>query len=476
MLLAESLFPLAGLITAGFLTRKLGAGQYGLLALTLTTIIWIENAITAYFAKATIKLVGETDDWRPLAAHVVRRTTLTGLAAAAGVIVLAGPISGLLGQADLTRTLRLAALNIPALCAALAYRSVLIGTGRFKAGAVGRAARWVVRLALVVLFVEAGWELDGALAGVIGSSLVELAVYRWYVGPGMFRRPPPIQLPMRQYGRMLFGSSISQSAYSSVDVFMVTLLGGTAGLAGVYGAAQNLSRLPSLFLWTFSSTLLATVSRLRAERTEDAARALACDAIRWTMWLLPLAAIVAGSASDVVRAVFGTAFAGAGPILAVLIVGAVGNVMLGVALTLLTAVGRPSRTLVYSVPLVPVALCAHLLVIPRWGAAGATVVTAAVSWLAAVSALVELRVTCGIAPSASTCLRSVVVALAAGALSTVWHTSGVFVFAEMGVVGALALLAFWAAREFRPSELAAVRALVLKDGAGRAEPATENAR
>ena len=57
--LAELLFPLTALITTGFLTRQLGPEGYGLLALTLTTIIWVESAITSFFSKATIKFVGK---------------------------------------------------------------------------------------------------------------------------------------------------------------------------------------------------------------------------------------------------------------------------------------------------------------------------------------------------------------------------------------------------------------------------------
>ena len=69
ILLAELLFPLTALITTGFLTRQLGPQGYGVLALALTTIIWIESAITSFFTKATIKFVGETNDWEPVARH-----------------------------------------------------------------------------------------------------------------------------------------------------------------------------------------------------------------------------------------------------------------------------------------------------------------------------------------------------------------------------------------------------------------------
>ena len=63
--LAELLFPVTALITTGYLTRQFGPHGYGVLALTLTTIIWIESAIASFFARATIKFVGETSDWRP---------------------------------------------------------------------------------------------------------------------------------------------------------------------------------------------------------------------------------------------------------------------------------------------------------------------------------------------------------------------------------------------------------------------------
>ncbi len=56
--LAESLFPLTGIITASFLTRHLGAANYGFLTLSATLIFWIEFAITSLFAHATINASG----------------------------------------------------------------------------------------------------------------------------------------------------------------------------------------------------------------------------------------------------------------------------------------------------------------------------------------------------------------------------------------------------------------------------------
>jgi len=56
--LAESLFPLTSIITASFLTRHLGAANYGLFTLSAMLIAWIEFAITSLFAHATINASG----------------------------------------------------------------------------------------------------------------------------------------------------------------------------------------------------------------------------------------------------------------------------------------------------------------------------------------------------------------------------------------------------------------------------------
>src|SRR5262245_9616377 len=104
--LAELLFPLTALITTAVLTRHLGPQGYGVLGLVLTTIIWIESAITSFFAKATIKFVGETSDWKPAWAMIARYSWWVGIAAMALVWLLAAPVSVILNEPDLVFYLR----------------------------------------------------------------------------------------------------------------------------------------------------------------------------------------------------------------------------------------------------------------------------------------------------------------------------------------------------------------------------------
>jgi len=94
--LAEALFPLTGIVTAAFLTRNLGAGDYGLLTLSATLISWIELAISGLFARATVKIVGDAKDWRPIGAAVLRLHVLVSIGAMAACLALAKPCAALL--------------------------------------------------------------------------------------------------------------------------------------------------------------------------------------------------------------------------------------------------------------------------------------------------------------------------------------------------------------------------------------------
>lgn len=132
--LAELLYPVTALITTGYLTRKLGPQGYGVLALALTTIIWIESAIASFFFRATIKCVAEMSDWKPAGAMIVRLSLLVGIAAMTLVWLLAGPFSELLKVPDLAYYLRVAAIDIPLFCLGQAYRSVLIGSANYQGG------------------------------------------------------------------------------------------------------------------------------------------------------------------------------------------------------------------------------------------------------------------------------------------------------------------------------------------------------
>jgi O-antigen/teichoic acid export membrane protein len=311
------------------------------------------------------------------------------------------------------------------------------------------------------VFVQTGLSIVGALLGVIGASIAEMWLGRRYLGLNIFRNQPRVPLPIRRYGVLLFLSSVSIIICNGMDLFMLKILGGTATEAGIYSAAQSLSLLPSLFFWAFSSLLLATLSRHIADNQRNHAKDLVRDAMRVTLWFIPVAAIIAGAAPEVVEVFFGSAFIAAGSLLSLLILGGIASVMFMLALTVMTADGHPARTVFFTAPLIPLALAGHLAMIPRFGQFGAALVTVGVSLLSACVAVASISVSWKVWPPLGTFLRSLVIALALGTAAMLWPTPGLFVFLKLTALGMVGFLGYWWLGEFCIEEIAVLRSFLL---------------
>src|SRR5258708_17806331 len=132
VLLAEALFPLTAVITAGVLTRRLDTAEYGQFILAVTLVGWLQTSLLALFSRATIVFVRRADDWEAVASTVVRYQLGVGLLALGVVLLTADFIAQWLAAPGLAFYLRLMAVDIPLVNAALAHRQILIGRGRFR--------------------------------------------------------------------------------------------------------------------------------------------------------------------------------------------------------------------------------------------------------------------------------------------------------------------------------------------------------
>lgn len=385
------MFP-TGLVTAGILTRNLGPDGYGVLTLVSVLVSWVELTITSIFARTAVKFVSDEDDWQPVGSAIAQLHLLIGSAAALALWVFAGPIAALLDVPSSVGYLRLFALDIPIFCLADAHRQILMGRELFQARAVASAVRWLVRLAIIAGLVEfANWSVEGAILGSLGASIAELIVARWFVHPPLFRRSGYASGRLFGYALPLFLFATSLRLFDKLDLFMLKTLGGTVEQVGVYGAAQNLALVPGVFALSFSPLLLSTLnSALRREELASA-REMSFNSVRLVVALLPFSALAAAAAVPIVRVVYGDAFSVAGPVLAVLIFGAMGLVMISVATAVLTAAGRPNLTAVLVAPMLPISAVGYALFVPSYGEMGACWVNAGTSGLGAIASLVALN-------------------------------------------------------------------------------------
>lgn len=471
--LAEALLLPTGLVTAAVLTRTLGPAGYGLLTLAALIVAWIEWTLTSLTGRATIKAIGSAEDWRPVASAVTRLHMTTSVVAALALWLLAPSLAALLHEASLSGYLRLFALNIPLFSLAQAHQSILVGLGRFRPRALAAAGYWIGRLVLIVVLVELGLSVAGAILGSIGASAIALAISRRAVRPPMFTRA---SMPMQQLlgaAAPLSLCALSLMLFNKLDLLALKILGGTAAQAGLYGAAQNLCLVANVFALSFAPLVLSSMNRLMRDGDELRARTMGRDALRATLALLPFAGLIAGAAPDIVGFVFGSGFVPAAPLLSILILGAAAMAMISVATAALFAANRAGLTLALSSPLVPLALLGHLWLIPSLGAVGAALVTTLLATLGATATVIALYRVWKILPPAGTCWRVALLSVAAYGLSVLWPAPGWWLLVKVPAIGLGLVLGFLWLGELSEHELTVVRSLWR--GLALPEPSVEKA-
>ena len=460
LFMAEALIVPTGMVTLAFLTRQLGKGGYGMFTLAVTVVTWIEWTLVTVTARAINKSVSETSDWAPVATTALRLHLILGLVAMVVVMASAGPVAGLLGDPSLALYFRLLALDIPLFLLAQGHRNILIGIGRYRARAWLSAGRWLTRLALLIICVSVGGGVTGAIVALVGTSLVELILARCFIRPPMRGASsfPTGKLLAMAWPLFLLGTSLR--LFEKVDVFLLKYLGTSNDEIGLYGAAQNLTILSGIFSLAFTPLLLSTLMRLRRDGEHDRARAMARDAMRLGILLLPFAALMAGAANEIVGLVAGGAFRAAGPLLQALIIGSIGMVLISVGTVVLVANERSwSAAVVGGVTLV-LTVSAQWWAIPRWGTQGAATCTAAFQWVGAVlvAAMMgrEGNLLPGVKSMANSFASSGLVYLAA----THWNTRGPLVLVKLAVLAGGVVAAYVVVGELDQRERNLVRSLV----------------
>jgi O-antigen/teichoic acid export membrane protein len=478
---AEALFVPVGVATAAFLSRRFGPEGYGLWTLACVLVVWVESNVAAALSRPAIQLAGEARDWREVGAPVLRLYTLAGLGLALLLWASSETLAGAFGEPRLAGYLRILALDVPLFCAAQAHRSLLVGAGLFRERALVSAARWTARLLLVVIFVEAGGGLAGALWGSVCASSVELFVCRRYARPRLFGREGRAggdagaytARRLGVYALPLVASALCVSLYGRLDLLLLKALGGTSAEAGVYGVAQNLALLPTLFSFSLAPVLLSTLSRALRDGDDGAARRFARQAMRAVLLLLPLAAITAGAAPEIVGLLFGEEFLAAAAPLRLLIFGSLALLLLAVTSCVLTAAGKPRWTLYVAGPLVACAAAGHLFLIPRAGVAGAAFVTASLACAAALVAVGLVHRLWGITPPSATLWRTAFVSVLTYKLVALLPVQGLLLVPKLLALSFVALGALALSGEFAAAELGAARGLFRRPpsrGAGLKAP------
>ena len=469
VLAAEALAFPAGLIATILLTHYLLPADYGALALALAGIAWLEWTVVSLFSRAAWKLTAEADDWRSVARPVVRVFLWTGLLVGVCVVAAADVAASVLSVPQLADLLRILALEIPIFAAAHAYRSVLIGRGMHGARAMVSAGRWIARALLVAAGTLLGLSLNAIAALIVVATCVELALARSRVGNlaravSASASPDRAGIPISAGQLLTYATPIAVSAIclrllDRMDIFALRLFGGAMENVAAYGVAQNLALGPALFGSAFVPAVVAAFSYRAARGDLTGARGLSGQALRAGFLMLGLTLLLAGAAPGLIELLFGARYATAAPLFALLIVAAAAALLTGLAIAVLVGAGKLPWTVRLTLPLVLIAAIGHALLVPRYGAVGAAIVTASTAFIGATASCAATHILVGTSIPFATLLRSV----GLGGI-TAWglvrlKPSGAAVLPMLAISLVLVAIALVLSGELRPGERERIRAL-----------------
>lgn len=450
--LAEGLVLPTGLIIAAFLSRQLGPTGYGLFALAVATVGAVEWLIVALLSRATIKLVSEAGDWRPVAVAVLRWHLGIGVAVGAACWISAEWVAQWLGVPVLAGCLRILALQVPLTSLAAACHEVLVARGRIRPRALSAATRWSTRLVFILLLVGAGFGVPGALVASLGA-----VTMGWIVAHGALRVSPFERAAAGigaswRLAASFFALSLSLRLLDRTALVAIQALGRSVTEAGYYAAAQNFTLGPGLFAMSLSPLLLAALGHARRESDAARAREIGQNALRAIFLALPLAGLGAGASRELVTLVYGPHFAPAAPMAAWLAFGGLAAAGLSVTSAIFAALDRQRVALAVTAPVAPLALAGCVVLVPWLGALGAAAMTASAATVSLLASLVALRMISGLAPPGATLCRAAgLTALAWGAAAW-WPAPGLLVLVKGVVIGVGVLVAFATLGEFGGKE------------------------
>jgi O-antigen/teichoic acid export membrane protein len=449
--LAKTIILPTGFITAVFLARKLGPSSYGLFALVSRLVSWIEMTGASFFNHTTIKFVGEETNWRSIAVKVMHLYITMGLGIGLLLGLLSYPIALMFNEPIIADYLTLFAMEIPIHCLAAANLNILAGRGMFKEIAQITTVRLLARLILIILFVEMGLSVKGAIIGSIGASISGLVLSWYYARTPLFYKSEFSVRNFLNFATTLFMSRLSLKIFR-LDLFILKAFGGTASQAGFYGAALNLSIPPKLVSSSLTPTLLSTLSHLISKKEIVKAKEIGLTAIRSVFWLIPFIGLAAGSANEIVCFIFGNDFLPASPIFILLLVAGLNLFMLSVINSILIALNKPKATLILTIPMIPLAIMGHLILTPKLGGIGASLVTALIACFGAISSLIVIYRIWNIYPPVQTVLRSIFCSLIVFVLANEWPVSGFMLILKLFVMTLAIPTIFWIIGEFSSSE------------------------
>jgi O-antigen/teichoic acid export membrane protein len=372
MLAGELVVLASGVAAAGITSRALGVERYGIYGLVATIVSWVEMTVPMLFSRAVLGTRATRD--AQFEAGVQWLHLGTGLFAAMLLAAASPLLARWLGEPALVSLTLLFAVDVPLTALAASHRVLLIGRGLYARMAVVNTLRSLARVLFIASALSWRPEVSSVILGSIAATTVEVVVGATAIGVRWIARPQLPRLDFRGLVLPLATTSISFRLFRRLDLLMLQALAQSPVATGLYGAAQNIALVMTTVNNSLVPTLMSSLSRL-PEGAHAERQRITGDAVRLLLWVFPGIAAFAATADEFAALVYGEPFRAAGPVMALLAIASYAEIVSAVAGAPLITAARVRPLLAAAVPLLPLAVAAHLYVVPHFGGDGAAVVT-----------------------------------------------------------------------------------------------------
>ena len=375
LVFSQACFFILGYFAVVLLAREFGPVTYGAYGVIMSVLVWLEEWGRFAIPSATAKLVAETNT----ADAALERAALTvNLAVYAVLFVLlwvAAPwLASWFRIANGAFLFRIAAIDLPFFGAYAAYRAIHQGHRRFFQLGCSQVIYAITKLAGVLLLVRFGLSVENALLVNVAATIVGLT---WLLPGGGLRwqgrwleQVKPLASAATPMGLYYFVLGVRDSLILwTLQVMTPASEGATIG---VFVAAFNIARVPSMVLTSVTTVILPSLSRALALNDESLAGRYINQALRFgTILYLPVCLVLLAQPEKLIQLIFSKDFSGGGVILSLLVVAGGLRVVHAILGAVLNAAGDARKAAVVTIVTILPALAILILLIYLWGAAGA---------------------------------------------------------------------------------------------------------
>lgn len=366
----------AGYLIYFALGRFLPPEQFGIYGIVLGLFSTVNLILVTAIQQAVAKFVSSQSE---LAGEIKRKSlklqTAFDLCLFVAYFLAAPFIAMLLNDASLTPLIQFSGIIFLSHPIYSVFGGYLSGLGKFKRFALLEIAYSCAKALLVIGLAVAGFAVWGAVAGFLIASLFAMVL-------GGFVSASKKQVGRFDSGKIvafalpLLGFAAIQGFLTNIDLFAVKALSPANPdlLSGYYFAAQTISRIPQLFVFAVNVVLFPLVAASISKKDNEKTSLYINSSIRYLLLLLvPLTALIAANAKEIISLVYPEKYAPAAASLAILSLGALFYSLFLITTSVISGSGKPKASLAIGFASLAALFALLFLLIPTYSIEGAAI-------------------------------------------------------------------------------------------------------